>query len=143
MLNFREAPSFKSFFAADGVYRILKPMTVNGVPLDRGDMLPQDSTLRQKPYRLQQLCEQNRMVPVTAPVPMGPRPQPTQPSEAQAPKTSVAPEPQPAAAKAPRVPADILSLSLRELQHELKVRGVDHVGNKGQLRKRLTAALAG
>lgn len=150
MLDFREAPAFRTMFHPEGAYRILKPETINGIRLERGDMLPKDSPLRRMPFRIQQMCQQNRMVPVLSDAAGGKLP-PRSTTKTEA-VTEEASAPQPTletSSESPAEPAaamtrvELMRLTMPELQALCKAKGINHVGNKSQLRKRLASTVAG
>jgi hypothetical protein len=43
-------------YPADGVYTVVKAMTLSGLKLNSGDALPTDHVIRQNSQRLEKLC---------------------------------------------------------------------------------------
>jgi len=123
-------------FPSDGHYVVVRDnLLFDGKHYRRGESLDKECSIRARPRSLESQVRYRNLV-------LSPSDYQAS-SEAPAPKKREAKESRPVEAKAPAVPANIMSLPLRDLQTALKERGLDHVGNKGQLRKRLAAALAG
>lgn len=107
----------------DAVFQALRPVTVGGITLNRGDLLPEDSPVRSMPTRLEQLCKQRVLMAVVE----------VQTSRRQG-KAAKAAEPQPA------VP-DLEKMSVKELGQYARHLGIAHGGNAAQLRKRIRSHL--
>lgn len=113
-------------YPADGCYTVLRPMTVGGAKLDRGDTLPEDSPIRQQQRRLKVLCEQRMLAPVT------------EVKREVTKSRSSAPAASTAAAKAPKqTTINYDELTLGQLRKLCRERGIPASGSKAALRNRL------
>lgn len=122
-------PTFQLLGDAD--YTMLKPLKVSGVALDRGDLLPTDSPLRQNPRRLESLCRNRYMRPGL--------PETTAPAKAAAvsvPKVVVEEVKQKATSD------DLDQMSIAQLRDRCRELGINASGGYTPLRERIRFKLA-
>lgn len=138
MQNYRNKPMSPEILPPDTTYRSLRNMTVNGVQLKPGDLLPADSPIRKMPSRLQVLVRTGMLSPeLTLSTTMGAAYLPVTP----APEPPKAPEEVMEVATEPNKMIDISKMKGTELRKACVSLGLSTHGSNDQVRARLRNAL--
>lgn len=120
-------------FPPDGIYIVVRDnLLFDGKRYAKGEPLDEACSIRKRPESLAVHVRYRNLVLA---------PSNYQPPEAA--KPAVSEEPKAEQQEAPTVSPELMTLPLHKLQDLCKENGVDHVGNKAQLRKRLSSVLGG